>query len=220
MPDRVISEKESLQNLIRRFPDFESRSFLQQLPLIAWFLLRYRQKEEFSYNDILRCLKHLDIKHSIYLPRIQIDQSTDIVKTEHGYKLHWRTRDKFDQQLLSTTRSIQIHKLLKDLPAKIPIAEEKAFLEETLTCYRSGANRAAIVMCWNLAFSHLCNFILKDTSRLAAFNQELLQRFTKAKAINVYDDFSRFQESDVLDLCNLAKIITKNKWPDPGKVDS
>jgi hypothetical protein len=214
-----MTEKESLQNLIRHFPDFETWHFSKQLPLIAWFLLRSSQKDEFSQDDIWRCLKHLDIPFSYLLP-VQLSNCTDIVKTEHGYKLHWRTRDKFNQQLSNTATSIEIHKLLKALPAKIPIAKEKTYLAETITCYRYGANRAAIVMCWNLGFSHLCNFILKDTSHLTAFNQELLKKFTKAKAISAYDDFSRFKESDVLELCYLAKLITKNQYKIlTGKLD-
>jgi hypothetical protein len=206
-----MTEKESLQNLIRHFPDFETWHVSKQLPLMAWFLLRFSQKDEFSQDDIWRCLKQLDIPFSYLLP-VQLSNCADIVKTEHGYKLHWRTRDKFNQQLLNTATSIEIHKLLKALPAKIPIAKEKIYLAETITCYRYGAYRAAIVMCWNLAFSHLCNFILKDTSHRTAFNQELLKKFTKAKAINAYDDFSPYRESDVLDVCYAAKLVNKNQY--------
>ena len=66
-------------------------------------------------------------------------------------------------------------------------------------------------MCWNLAFSHLCNFILKDPSHLTNFNQELLKKFPKAKAINGYNDFSRWRESEIVEVCNLAKLVNKNR---------
>ena len=212
-----MTEKEALRSLVRRFPDFETWDISKQLPLIAWFLLRACNKEIFGVSDVKHCLEdYLHIK-PVFRLSIELSRCPDIVRCESGntligYALHWRIRDKYDQQLLSTARAIQINKLLKDLPAKIPIAEEKTFLEETLTCYESGANRAAIVMCWNLAFSHLCNFILKDTSRLTTFNQELLKKFPKAKAINVYDDFSPFKESEVLEVCHSAKLINKNQY--------
>ena len=149
-------------------------------------------------SDVKLCLeKYLQLKANPLL-LLEVNRCPNILHFYRGnnissYELHWRMRDKYDQELSSTPRAIQINRLLKELPAKITIAEEKTFLEETLTCYRSGANRAAIVMCWNLAFSHLWSFILKCTSRLATFNQELLKKFPKAKAINVYDDFSALQ---------------------------
>ena len=227
-----MTEKQALQNLIRRFPDFERWEFSKQLPLIAWFLHRFCTKVVFGEEDVRRCLvQHLDFK-PIPLLQVEIYRCPNIVKSfhgyhngvgykeEHGYKLNWRTCDKFDKELLRTPTSIQIHQLLKDLPTKIPIAEEKTFLEETLKCYSYGANRAAIVMCWNLAFSHLCYFILKDTSQLAIFNQALHIQFPKKPAIHAYSDFSRLQESDILDLCNSINLLNKNDYKKlKGKLD-
>lgn len=206
-----MTEKEALYNLIRRIPDFETRDLKDQVPLLAWFFHTHWKKEEFFAGNIYHCLKLLNIKIPSSLPD-KFEDFPHIVKTRpSNYKLDWRTRDKFDKQLLSTPTSIQIHQLLKDLPTKISIAAEKSYLEETITCYNYGANRAAIVMCWNLAFSHLCNFILKDTSRLTTFNQQLSIKFPKSTVINTFDDFSRFKESEVLDICYSAKLINKNQ---------
>ena len=221
-----MAEKEAIQNLVRRFPTFESRRISEQLPLIAWFLHHVCQQNYFTEQDIRRCLKHLDIKPAFSLLARHIRVCPHLVKadaftTAPAYKLHWRTRDEFDKQILPSSRSIKIHQLLKDLPAKIPIAEEKTFLDETILCYRYGANRAAIVMCWNLAFSHLCNFILKDPSHLTSFNQALASKFPKDKAINTVDDLSRFKEFQVLEVCYLAKLINKNQYKIlTGKLDT
>jgi hypothetical protein len=93
----------------------------------------------------------------------------------------------------------------------ITLTEEKTYLDEAFKCYSCGAYRAAIVMCWNLAFYHLCNFILYPP-KLAKFNQELQNRYPKAlKAISTLDDFSRVKESDILELCNAANLISKNQ---------
>lgn len=171
-----MTEREFLQKHVRRFPDFESWELSKQLPFFAWVLLRFSQKEEFTSDDILRCLKHIDLRHPMYKIYSQINRCPHIVKTDYAYKLRWSTRDKLDWQLLSSARSIQIHKLLKSLPTKIPIEDEKTYLEETLKCYGCKAYRAAIVMCWNLAFHHLCNFILKDSTSLTRFNLTLANK--------------------------------------------
>jgi hypothetical protein len=217
-----MTEKEAIRDHFRGVKGFRDRELGDQIVALAWFLHSYCKKETFTTADIRRCLRHLEIPIPFY-KQLDLHQFRGGILTgpQDGklhiwrdyYKLHWRIREQFEQEeLAGTPTSIQVHQLLKELPDRLPLQEEKAFLEETLTCYRSGANRAAIVMCWNLAFSHLCNFILNDTSRLTAFNQGLLKKFKNAKAINAYDDFSSFRESEVLELCNLAKIITKNKY--------
>jgi len=48
------------------------------------------------------------------------------------------------------------------LPTKIQTTAERGYLEEALICFRNKAFRAAVVMCWNLAFDHLCEFVLKE----------------------------------------------------------
>jgi hypothetical protein len=48
--------------------------------------------------------------------------------------------------------TVEVTKMLTDLPAKVPDVAEREFLDEALICYRNGAFRAAVVMTWNLAF--------------------------------------------------------------------
>jgi hypothetical protein len=67
-------------------------------------------------------------------------------------------------------------------------------------------------MAWSLAFSHLCNYILKDPNKLAGFNQTLRNKHKGATPIATYDDFSRVKEYVILDLCNEAKIFSKNHY--------
>jgi hypothetical protein len=219
-------EKETLQNLIRGFSGFESWGLQKQLPLIAWFLHRVSKQQIFAEEDIRRCFHYLDFK---FLPdpklvKEELSRCPNIVRSfqgyhdgigyreQTGYKLNFRTCDKYDKHLLSTSRFIEIDKLLKALPSQIAITEEKTFLEETIQCYSCGANRAAIVMCWNLTFSHVCHFVLKDPSRLTSFNKQLSIKFPKATMINTFDDFSRFKESEVLDVCYSAKLVNKNQY--------
>jgi hypothetical protein len=224
-----MTEEEALQTLIRRFPNFESWEFSKQLPVLSWFTHRFWNKEQFVEEDIQRCFQHLDFKPIplFNVLKLEISRCSPIVRSRleyrdalgyreiNGYKLRWRTRDKLDKefkQVWNLPTTIEIHRLLEDLPAKIPIAEEKTYLEETLKCYSCGANRAAIVMCWNLTFYHLCNVVYKDPSRLAKFDQALPKRYPKASitAIATFDDFSRLRESEVLEVCNSGNIVSKS----------
>ena len=101
---------------------------------------------------------------------------------------------------------------LTELPAKIQISAERCYLEEALICFRNKAFRAAVVMCWNLAFDHLCEFVLKDPSRLAAFNTQLPKSFPKAdiKSVSNRDHFTALKEFQVLQICDSANIISKS----------
>jgi hypothetical protein len=105
---------------------------------------------------------------------------------------------------------VHVDKLLSDLPAKIRIPAEKGYLEEALICFRQKAFRAAVVMSWNLAFDHLCEFVLKDQSRIASFNIQLPKSFPKAdmKFVSNRDHFTELQESQVLQVCKSANIIS------------
>ena len=71
-------------------------------------------------------------------------------------------------------------------------------------------------MCWNLAFHHLCTVVL--AKHLVAFNQQwpitLSNHHTKAKikAIAKMDDFSELKESEVLQICRSAGILSVNTY--------
>jgi hypothetical protein len=104
--------------------------------------------------------------------------------------------------------TVRVHKLLSELPEKISNASEKAYLEEALICFKHKAFRAAIVMTWNLAFDHLCHLVLQ--SHLPAFNTQLPKSFPKADiaAVNNRDHFTELKESQVLQVCKSANIIS------------
>jgi len=92
----------------------------------------------------------------------------EVVKIDSGYELEHRIRQKLTDQYGQRAATVHVHKLLLGLPAKIPDLNEKSYLEEALICFRNKAFRASVVMCWNVAFDHLCHFVL--TKHLGAFN--------------------------------------------------
>src|SRR5690606_24336895 len=80
-------------------------------------------------------------------------------------------------------------------------------------CYRVEAYRSCIVMTWNLAYSHLTEWILRDANRLAKFNAAISKRYPKRTNVTIaaYDDFSEeFKESEVIEVCNTAGLLNQN----------
>jgi hypothetical protein len=125
-------------------------------------------------------------------------------------------RDGFEDKYGQREITVQVIKLLTDLPSKVPNVAERDFLNEAITCYRHGAFRAAIVMCWNLAYDHLLEFIL--TKQLAMFNRQMPVRYpnltkkTGITAISSRDDFGELKESQVIEICRSANIITADVY--------
>jgi hypothetical protein len=107
---------------------------------------------------------------------------------------------------------VRVSKLLAELPDKVPGIAEKAFLLEAMKCYRVEAYRACIVMTWNLAFDHLRSWVLKDAPRLTAFNTTVPKKYPKRGSftVSVIEHFDEFTESEVIELCYTAGVITKN----------
>jgi hypothetical protein len=101
---------------------------------------------------------------------------------------------------------------LIELPSKISDLAERSFLDEAVRCFRCKAFRAAIVMTLNLAYDHLCGYVLTTPNRLADFNLHLPKSFPKARisAVNNRGDFTELKESEVLQVCRSANVITND----------
>jgi hypothetical protein len=81
-----------------------------------------------------------------------------------------------------------------------------------MKCLKYDAGRAAIIMVWNIAFYHLCQYVL--THKRQEFNDRIPIRYPrKWKAANMplitkYDDFGdEMSEREVIEVCNSAGII-------------
>lgn len=71
-------------------------------------------------------------------------------------------------------------------------------------------------MAWNLAYDHLCNYVLKK--KLTEFNTQYpttyAKKHTKArmKTVKMIDDFAELKESEVVQICRSANIITNGVY--------
>jgi hypothetical protein len=66
-------------------------------------------------------------------------------------------------------------------------------------------------MAWNLCYDHLRDWVFSDSLRLQLFNTGLSTRFTKLDLqIRKLEDFDDLKESQFLDVCHTAKLLSRN----------
>lgn len=205
-----------LSELISGIDNLPQWQHVEKIRFFGWFLHSYGSRNDFSPADVIACYEqvHLDKPGNVHqlLAQLASKRPRDLLRSANGYRLEKRIRDSLDARFGRRPSAIRVDKLLSELPARIPHLSEREFLDESLRCFQAGAFRAAVVMCWNLAFDHLCTFILQH--HLARFNQYWPLCFKKhpaqarVPAVSKRDDFSEFRESEVIEICRAAAIIS------------
>jgi hypothetical protein len=203
-----------LRDLVDQISGFDGLSPRDKIRLFAWFLHTQRNKEIVFNADMRACFDELHLEDpnvAKYLGRM-VDYK-DLMRERGGFKLHRSVRTDLDKKYGVHDSVVRVSQLLADLPAKVPDLAERDFLTEALKCYRHEAYRSCIVMTWNLAYSHLLHWILKDPGRLAAFNAAIVKRFPKKTGLQIirYDDFGdELKESEVIEICGTASLLNSN----------
>lgn len=182
--------------------------------LFAWHLHTDRNQEHFTAAQVGSCYEklHLD-KPTAFGPYVaQLEKRRDILRSAAGLRLSKAVRDDLAARYSFHPITVITRAALMNLPATVPSVEEREFLSEALICYGSGANRAAVVMTWNLTYDHLLHFVLAH--HLADFNTNWPKRFPKehreckVSAMAKLDDFTELKESIVIEICRSSGIIT------------
>lgn len=208
----------TLADLARAVPGFDGLPHVAKIKLFAWHLHTNRGVEYFRPADISRCFDELHLAPPSNIPQFLASliqkKPPEILRGAKGYRLEKRVRDGYDQKVGSRPITIEVTTLLTELPNKIPNLAERTYLDEALKCFGCGAFRAAIVMTWNLAYHHLCDYILRN--RLVDFNARWPVVYpghhkSGAKTISTMDDFwDRLKESETLEIAKSASIISKD----------
>lgn len=208
----------TIEELINGISTFGGWTDADRIRLFAWFLHSKRGNERFSASDIRGCYLQLGLQQpssiSPFLTSMEKRTPKQLLKDKRGYYLEKRIRDDYDKKYGLRPAAIHVDKYLSDLPAKVANLEERDFLRETINCYRAQAFRASIVMAWNLAYDHLCRYVL--AKQLANFNSQYPKSFPKLhanasmKLVAVMDDFSELKESQVIQICRSANIISND----------
>lgn len=206
----------TLEDLVNGIDGFPGWSHADKIRFFAWFLHSKKEKERFSPTDIRVCYDGLSLEQprnvNSYFDKMCARRPREVLRDSQGYALEKRLRDELEKKHGSRPATIQADRLLLDLPSKIPDLAERIFLEETILCFRCKAFRATIVMAWNLAFDHLCNYLFSDVRRIEAFNQQLPKSFPRARigVVASKDDFGELKESEVLQVARSANLISND----------
>jgi hypothetical protein len=204
-----------LSELVEQVIDFDTAAPKEKIKLFAWWLHVHDGKELFGPADIRACYAKLHVDEppalATYLSRLG---DAKVLIVERGkYKLARSVRSELDKLYGVHHSVVAVDKILTDLPAKVPNISERDFLQEALTCYRSKAFRACIVMTWNLAYAHLLDWILSNPKRLSDFNTAIVKRYPKKIGLSVstYDGFlDELKEREVIEICNCGGLINSN----------
>jgi hypothetical protein len=203
-----------LKEFVAAVPHFATLGHPDKILHFGWYLHTHKQKAFFSQAEIRACYK----EHHMEPPNLSdaftrlVSKKPKVMLLEKGsYKLEHSTRTKLDEKYGQHENTILISQLLNDLPGKIPDVAERLFLSEAIKCYRVRAFRAAIVMAWNLTYSHLLHWILCDPVRLAAFQATIIPsigpKLGTGMTITRREDFELLKESQVLNICGTAGLF-------------
>ena len=179
-----------------------------------WFLHRRQGVEVISNRMLKACFDEIHAvapDFSVYLPRMAGKKPPLVLRNASGSRLEGQVRKRLDSVLGESQSTVQISGLLKEMLDKVGNPDERTFVEETFRCYRVGAFRAAIVMMWNVAYDHLRKWVFADSARIAAFNDASLRKYPKKNLVILdFNDFDDLKEFEFLEICQTAKLLTKN----------
>jgi hypothetical protein len=165
----------NLADFAKGIDGFDQIGITEKIRLVAWHLLRHRNRERFITSDITACFAELNEHRPSNLGQL-INQlvGKDFIKDSKGLRGHKTFIDKYDRRYGQRQATVEVDRLLAELPGKLSNIAESNYLTEALKCFRVEAYRAATIMTWNLAFDHLLTFVLEK--RLETFNNALTQQ--------------------------------------------
>ncbi len=212
-----MSAEEDLRSFVAGIAGFSEWGPTNKVRLFAWLQHHLFQKERFNTKDINWCYDTLSYEPGNTSQFLKELEGKDLLKDAGGYRCHGKLRDKYDRMYGVHQVTLNVRQMVKDLVNVLPELEEKDFFHEAMVCLKYDAGRAAIIMVWNIAFYHLCKYIL--THELAKFNNQIPVRYPKKwkpadiPLIKKYDDFGdEMSEREVLEVANSAGIINSTMF--------
>lgn len=199
-------------------PGLADKSHYERIKIFGWWLHTEKKQPTFTGADIAKCYDTLHFSKpsgfGSYMGKLA--DKKELLKSGANYRLENKVREQLRTAYRHPEITVKITSLLTDLAATIPDMAARAYYQEALICYEYGSRRGAVVMAWNIAFSHLCDHVL--AKRLADFNARwqvsfpgMHKRNKGIKTIAGFDDFSEeLREQQVLEICRDAGIINKN----------
>lgn len=206
--------KRSYGDLVDSVENFDDLSQVEQVKYISYFYTIIGEKEEFTSTII----GDIFTAESLYRPPNVTDCLNKLVRRRPAILLKkgnlysfQRTQKKaLDDIYLDKKHIREISETMRGLLNKVNSVEQKAFLEEAITCYEVKSYRAAIVMTWLLTVDVLYEFVVKN--KLTGFNSAMAKNGKyKNFTITKKEDFSELKENDFIMFLGSAAVITKDQ---------
>jgi len=198
----------SIVNFTQSIPNFDNRTFISKIEIFGWYLHEIGGKSKFMVGDIAKCFEdtHCQQPSNIrnLLRQLCDKKPAHLLKDAQGYRLASSIRVKLGHSLARPI-GVQTSSLLSGLIPNVTDVSKKSFLNETIACFNSGAYRAATIMAWNLAYSHVCDQIFRV--HLIVFNTQRIKVFPKMPELTKRTDFEDYKESNVIEICRGARIF-------------
>lgn len=193
---------------------FYNQKQVDQIISIIWYLHVVSGRDRVITKDIRERYEEIHIgapNISAYLSYLSGKTAKKLIRDKRGYRLEGNIRKLIESKFNESVERIQIKSLLTSLIETVDDKHEKLYLKEALDCYSVQAYRACTVMVWNLAFSHLRNWISSDTNRLSNFNHSLAIKYPKKSCqVISLSDFDQLKEFEVIETIQHTKLISKN----------
>jgi hypothetical protein len=211
-----VAAASELEQLVESIENFDSWGHGEKLKFFGWYIHSQKGQDRFDPAALRGCYEEVGIEKpsnvNPYIATLEKKKPKEVLRDGRGLYLPKHVRDDFEERYGQRESTVQVTKLLADLPQQVPDLAQRTFLDEALTCFQHGAFRAAMVMAWNLAYHHLCDFVLKK--KLAEFNQRWPLNYAghhknAPKQIAKMEDFAdELKESEVIAICASARIVT------------
>jgi hypothetical protein len=207
-----------LASLKQAVPGLADKSHYDKIKIFGWWLHVHKSRASFTAAEVGKCYDTLHFARPASFGAYfkQLTDKRELLPAGSAYKLEHKIREELDAAYGTPEMTVKVTSLLTNLAAAIPDLAERTYYQEALICYKYGSLRGAVVMTWNVAFSHLCTHVL--TKMLAEFNARWLlsmPRMHKKKTLEIkaFDDFNEeLKESEVLTICRDEGILTKNMY--------
>lgn len=205
---------DSIADYIQRVDKFSDLKASEMIDHFVYYLQIHKAQVSVFPKQIAECFDCLHIPRysnvSSYLSancKKVRGQQKFIKNKDGGYKLTRKTLDQLEKSASIDSPVIVTNVSLRELADKIQNPSEKVYLEEAILTFEAGAYRASILMVWLLAVDHLYEYIL--SGRVQIFINAL-RKANLNKSIHSKDDFGELKESQFIEACKSAGIISND----------
>jgi hypothetical protein len=211
----TTADELKLKDFIAGVSGFGDWGHTDKIRMFAWLQHFLFKKTRFTTADITWCYNTLSFKPTNTSQYLIGMENKDLLKDKNGYHAEGKFLAKYNDKFGTHDITLNIRQQVKDLMNQVPDIAEKDFMKEAEICLRHDAGRATIIMVWNVAFYHLCHYVLNH--KLSEFNASYQKHYNKKwlnakpQTIKSYDDFAvDLKESEVIDICKREQIVTQD----------